>query len=84
MGEYDIDLFDNSAAIIEGLHNDGRRVVCYFSAGSYENWRPDSGDFEEADLGNTLDGWPGERWLDIRSANVRDIMKARLDLAAQK
>jgi hypothetical protein len=58
--------------------------VCYFSAGSYENWRPDVGAFKEADLGGTVDGWPGERWLDIRSDNVRAIMKARLDLAVQK
>lgn len=81
---YDIDLYENSAVTIQGLHDDGRRVVCYFSAGSYENWRPDSDDFETADLGNNLDGWPGERWLDIRSTGVRDIMKARLDLAVQK
>jgi hypothetical protein len=81
---YDIDLFENSAATIQGLHDDGRRVVCYFSAGSYENYRPDSSEFDEAVLGNTLDGWPDERWLDIRSTDVRDIMKARLDLAVQK
>ena len=81
---YDIDLFDNPAATIQQLHDDGRRVVCYFSAGSYEDWRPDAGDFTSADLGNALDGWPGERWLDIRSASVRNIMEARLDLAAQK
>jgi hypothetical protein len=81
---YDIDLFDSPAALIQGLHDDGRRVVCYFSAGSYENWRPDSDAFDAADLGDALDGWPGERWLDIRSDNVRDIMKARLDLAVQK
>jgi hypothetical protein len=81
---YDIDLFDSSAATIQGLHDAGRRVVCYFSAGSYEDWRPDAGDFTSADLGQSLDGWPGERWLDIRSTNVRNIMAARLDLAAQK
>ncbi len=81
---YDIDLFDSSAVLIQGLHNAGRYVVCYFSAGSYEDWRPDAGDFTSADLGNSLDGWPGERWLDIGSANVRNIMAARLDLAVQK
>jgi len=81
---YDIDLFDTSAGVIQQLHDDGRRVLCYFSAGSYENWRPDQGDFNQADLGATLDGWPDERWLDIRSAQVRAIMQARLDLAVQK
>lgn len=31
-----------------------------------------------------LGGWDGEWWLDHRRQNVRDIMEARLDLAAQK
>jgi hypothetical protein len=81
---YDIDMFESSAELIGDLHDGGHSVVCYFSAGSYENWRPDVGAFKEADLGGTVDGWPGERWLDIRSDNVRAIMKARLDLAVQK
>ncbi len=81
---YDIDLFDTSAAEIATLQTAGHRVLCYFSAGSYENWRPDAGDFLAADLGNSMDGWPGERWLDIRSSHVFTIMLARLDLAVSK
>lgn len=81
---YDIDLFDTDAADIAALQADGRRVLCYFSAGSYEDWRPDAGSFDASDLGNTLSGFEDERWLDIRSSNVLDIMYARLDLAAQK
>ena len=64
---YDIDLFDSEPALIESLHAAGRRVICYFSAGSAENWRPDFADFAEADVGEPLDGWEGERWVDIRS-----------------
>jgi hypothetical protein len=59
-------------------------VICYFSAGSYEEWRDDADQFDDAVLGNDLDGWPGERWLDIRASNVHDIMLARLDVAQQK
>lgn len=81
---YDIDLFDSSESLIQELHSKNINVICYFSAGSYEEWRDDANRFTEADLGNTLDGWPGERWLDIRSANVHAIMKSRLDLAVQK
>ena len=81
---YDIDLFDNSKQLIDELHNSGHKVVCYFSAGSFEDWRPDKGNFKQKELGNSLDGWEGENWLDIRSANVRKIMQARLDLAVQK
>ncbi|MGF1689298.1 endo alpha-1,4 polygalactosaminidase [Photobacterium japonica] len=81
---YDIDLFDASEALIQDLQAKNIKVICYFSAGSYEEWRPDATAFESAELGNALDGWPGERWLDIRSSNVLLIMKNRLDLAVQK
>lgn len=81
---YDIDLFDTSAQTIQSLKQSGKHVVCYFSAGSSENWRPDFAQFQPADLGNALQGWPGERWLDTRSSNVRNIMQTRLDLAVSK
>ncbi|AKU96720.1 endo alpha-1,4 polygalactosaminidase precursor [Labilithrix luteola] len=80
---FDIDLFDISAQTITDLHAKGKKVICYFSAGSYENWRPDQAQFPAAALGKNLDGWPGEKWLDIRDTKVRTIMKARLDLAKQ-
>lgn len=81
---YDIDLFDTSAETITALHEQGRRIVCYFSAGSAENWRDDFVRFAGADMGNPLDGWVGERWLDTRSGTVRAIMIDRLDLAKTK
>lgn len=82
---YDIDMFDNNATTITALHNQGRKVICYFSAGSYENWRPDAGSFNnKTDLGKPVDGWAGEWWLNTNSTNVREIMLSRLDLAAVK
>ncbi len=81
---YDVDLFDTPATTIAALHAKGRKVICYFSAGSFEDWRPDAARFPRTALGNALDGWPGERWLDIRSTAVRDVMRARIDLAVQK
>jgi hypothetical protein len=81
---YDIDLADASQSTIDTLHAAGRVVVCYFSAGSYEEWRSDAKSFPAAALGNTLDGWPDERWLDTRNATVRSIMATRLDLAKSK
>ena len=81
---YDVDLFDTSVPDIQALHNDGRKVLCYFSGGSYEEWRSDAGSFDASVLGNDLDGWAGEKWLDIRSPLLEPIMKARLDLAKQK
>lgn len=79
---YDVDLFDNEAATLAALHADGRFVVCYFSAGSYEPWRDDADDYDPADIGNPLEGWPDERWVDHRSSKVRAILAARLDHAA--
>jgi hypothetical protein len=82
---YDIDLFDAPQATIDQLHNDGRIVICYFSAGSWENWRDDASAFPEAVLGNTLDGWPDEKWLDIRQIEqIAPVLTARLDLAVSK
>jgi hypothetical protein len=81
---YDVDLFDAPQAAIDQLHADGRKVLCYFSAGSYEDFRDDADQFDPADLGDTLDGFPDERWLDIRSLAVVRIMEARLDLAVAK
>ena len=82
---YDIDLFDTPQSVIDRLHQDGRVVICYFSAGSYEEWRPDEAEFPSTVLGNPLDDWPGENWLDIRQIDtLSPIMGARLDLAVQK
>jgi hypothetical protein len=81
---YDVDLFDTAVATIEQLQSNNHKVICYFSAGSYENWRDDANKFSAVDYGRNLEGWEGERWLDIRSANVHRIMTARLDLAVSK
>jgi hypothetical protein len=81
---YDIDLFDTSQSQIDQLHAMGRKVVCYFSAGSWEDWRSDAGNFMEAVKGEDLDGWAGEKWLDIRATSVRSIMQTRLDMAVTK
>src|SRR5436189_5684811 len=62
---YDIDMFDNSTALVGQLHADGRHVVCCISAGTWENWRPDADQFPASVPGAT-DGCPGARWLDVR------------------
>jgi len=82
---YDVDLFDTSAAQVGQLQSQGSKVICYLSAGSYEADRPDSNKYPAAVLGRTLDGWPGERWLDIRRLDVLlPIIAARMDLCAKK
>jgi hypothetical protein len=81
---YDIDGFDNDASVVKALHDRGRKVICYLSVGSYEDWRSDAKSFPAAVLGNDYPGWPGERFVDIRAQALRDIIAARFDLCKQK
>jgi hypothetical protein len=81
---YDIDLYVDQA-VIETLHARGVKVICYISVGSWEDWRPDADQFPPEILGNDYEGWPGERWLDIRRIDLLSpIMSNRLDLCKAK
>lgn len=80
---YDIDMFGASASLITQLHNAGRAVICYIDT-AYEPGRPDSNQFTSAVLGTGIDGWPGQKWVDIRSPIVRNIMTSRIAQAAAK
>jgi len=79
-----IDLFDTTKKEIKELKDMNKKVFCYFSAGSYENWREDKDKFNTEDLGNKLEGWNGENWIDIRNENIVNIMKDRIQIAKNK
>ncbi len=82
---YDVDLFDTPEIVIEKLKEKDIIVICYFSAGSWENWRKDANEFSKDVLGKPLDGWPDERWLDVDAyEKFSSIMEARMDLAVEK
>jgi len=81
---YDVDMFDTPAEKIEQLKNNGKTVICYINAGAWEEWREDADDFPKNILGADLDGWEGEKWLDITSQKVQDIMVKRIELAKEK
>ena len=82
---YDIDLFENDASVIEALHAQGRKVVCYVSVGSWEDWRPDADQFPASVIGEAYEGWPGEYWLDIRQIEwLAPVLRARMDLCRDK
>jgi hypothetical protein len=83
---YDIDLFENSAEVVSSLHAQGRHVICYLDAGTWEEWRPDAKEFEASVLGNVVSSEYGnERWLDISKLSaIEPIMKARLEMCKQK
>jgi len=82
---YVVDLFDTPEETIKTLKPAGARVVAYFSAGSWENWRPDAARYPESILGADYEGWPGERWVDIRALDVLgSVLRDRLELAVRK
>ncbi len=81
---YDIDLFDTHETTIQALQADGKVVICYFSAGSFEPWRSDAHLFPRELLANKMQHW-NEWWLDIRYLDeLKAIMTSRMDLAVKK
>lgn len=81
---YEVDLFDTEVTTIDSLHKDGKKVICYFNSGAYEEWREDKESFPSEVLGNDMSGWKGERWLDISNEALAPVMRARLDVAKNK
>jgi hypothetical protein len=82
---YDIDLFENAADVVAGLHARGRKVICYVDLGSWESYRPDASSFPSSILGAMYVGYPNERWLDIRRIDLlTPIVRSRLDMAKAK
>lgn len=82
---YDLDAFETEASLISRLHSEGKKVFCYLSVGSLEDWRPDAADFPVEVIGNNYEGWAGEKWLDIRQIDaLAPIMRTRLDMCAAK
>ncbi len=90
---WDIDLFVDQAiagntttldtAAVSAIHARGGHVICYVDAGTWENWRADAGQFPASVLGNK-NGWPGEKYLDIRQLSVLGpIMTARVQKCKQ-
>lgn len=82
---FDVDWEETTAAEVQRLHDAGRHVVCYVNAGAYEEWRPDAHAYPEDVLGDPLDGWRGERWVDVRRTDVLlPVLAARMDVCRDK
>jgi hypothetical protein len=81
---YDIDGFENTAAEVAALHAQGKHVICYVDVGTSENYRPDFASFPASVQGDS-NGWPGEKWLDVRQLSVLEpIMTARFQMCKEK
>jgi hypothetical protein len=82
---YETDGFDTTRRTVAALHRRGRKTICYISAGSWENWRPDADRFPRSVLGKRYDGYPDERWLDIRRIRLlAPILSRRLAMCSRK
>ncbi|GAA2619137.1 endo alpha-1,4 polygalactosaminidase [Dactylosporangium fulvum] len=82
---YDVDGANTSAADVAALKAAGRRVICYVNAGAHEDFRADAKNFPESVRGKGLDGWPGERWLDVRRWDVLEpLLTARFKTCKDK
>ncbi|KAJ3047675.1 hypothetical protein HK097_011306 [Rhizophlyctis rosea] len=80
---YDLDLFDVPSSTFAAIASSGAFPICYFSAGTYEDWRPDAALLKPY-RGKSLPDWAGEWYVDVRKQGVRDVMAARLKLAKEK
>lgn len=81
---YDVD-GDVGAALVDEIHAQGDRAICYVSVGTYEPFRADADEFPKRLMGRPVAGFEEERWLDIRRiSKLRPIMEARFDACAEK
>lgn len=71
---YDIDGEKATADTVAKLHALGPdvKVICYFDAGVYENYRSDASSFTAHPemIGAKDTGWDGSFWLDIRRTDI--------------
>jgi hypothetical protein len=82
---YEVDGFETSKATVAALHRKGVKVICYLDAGSWEEYRPDAGEFPKSSLGAVYEGYPEERWLDIAHFKpFAPIMERRIAMCAHK
>jgi hypothetical protein len=82
---YDVDGFETPRATVRTLHRQGRKAICYLDVGSWESYRPDAGSFPAAVIGKRYEGFPDERWLDIRRYRLFAApLRARIAICARK
>ena len=82
---YEVDGFDVGKRVVRRLHREGRRVICYLDVGSWERYRPDRAAFPKRVIGRKYQGYPDERWLDIRRIDLlAKPLEARFDLCRRK
>jgi hypothetical protein len=77
----DVDAFDTPKSFVTKTKQNGTTVICYISAGTIEDYRPDRKAFEKlnkqqknagkpAIIGKRYPAWPDERWLNFSRYKV--------------
>src|SRR3978361_860708 len=82
---FEIDGFEYPASDVAAIHGQGAKAICYLDVGSWEEYRPDKGEFPKSSLGKRYEGYPDERWLDIAHyKKFAPIIDKRIALCAHK
>lgn len=82
---YEVDGFETSKRTVAKLHRLGRKVICYLDIGAWESYRPDKDEFPKRVLGKRYEGYPDERWLDIREIRaLAPVLRDRFRMCARK
>jgi hypothetical protein len=70
---------------VRELHSEGRKAICYLDVGSWESYRPDRNDFPKSVIGKRYQGFPDERWMDIRRIHkLAAPLKRRFEMCRRK
>src|SRR3954467_9758300 len=80
----DVDMEGTSASQISAIKAKGIVAICYIETGSWESYRSDAASYPVSVLGETMGGYPDERYVDIRSTPVKSAVVKRLDAAKAK
>jgi hypothetical protein len=92
----DLDGFDASKKYVQEAGKNGIKTICYISAGTLEDWRPDRKAFEKLNrkqknagkpkiIGKRYPEWPDERWLNFKRYKVfLPLMIDRIERCATK
>ncbi|ORX57832.1 hypothetical protein BCR36DRAFT_344570 [Piromyces finnis] len=82
----EVDLENTSSSKIQDFHKRGKKVICYFSGGTVEDYRSYFNQYTKVDglVRNKYSAWPRERWLDYRVSGYKSLIKQRISEAVSK
>jgi hypothetical protein len=80
-----LDAFETTQNQVSALKLQNKKVIALISVGTWENWRYDANLFPAELLGNYVDQWNAEKYLDIGNREILlPIIKNRLSMIKNK